>query len=90
MVHQWKQRLASLSAFGSETELSAPRVELCANKQAIIEGCEGIVEYSETRVKLNCKTTVLELQGFGLCLDHLSGSQICVSGQLTVLQFSPV
>lgn len=90
MVHQWKQRLISLSAFGSEAELSAPRVELCANKQALIEGCEGILEYSETCVKLNCKTVVLELQGFGLCLDNLSGSQICVSGQVTLLRFSPV
>ena len=90
MVHQWKQRLASLSAFGSEAELSAPRVELCANKQAVIEGCAGMVEYSETHVRLNCKTIVLELEGFELCLDHLSSSQLCVSGQLTLLRFLQV
>ena len=90
MVHQWKQRLAALSAFGSQAQLSAPRVELCADQQALIEGCEGILEYSETRVRLNCKTTVLELQGFDLCLNHLSSSQVFVSGQLTLLQFLPV
>ena len=90
MQHQWKQRLEALSAFGSQTELSAPRVELCADKQAVIEGCEGILAYSETTVRLNCKTMVLELQGFELCLNNLSASQVCVSGRITALQFLPV
>jgi len=90
MEHQWKQRLQALSAFGSPAELSVPRVELSANKQAVIEGCDGIVEYSETCVKLNCKTMLVALQGFELCLNYLSSSQVCVSGQLTLLQFLPV
>ena len=90
MQHQWKQRLQALRMFGAQTELSAPCVELNANRQAIIEGCEGIVEYSASTVKLNCKSMVLLLQGFDLCLEHLSSTQVCVSGTICTLQFLSV
>ena len=90
MQHPWKQRWQALAAFGSEAELSAPRVELCADRQAVIEGCGGILEYGETTVRLNCKTTVLVLEGCELCLNHLSNGLVCVSGRLTSLRFVPV
>ena len=84
MQHQWKQRLQALTAFGAHTELSPPRVELCANKQAVVEGCEGVLAYSETGVRLNCGALV----GASLCLNHLSESLVCISGVLTVLRFT--
>ena len=90
MQHQWKQRLQALRMFGSHTEFAAPCVELNANRQAIIEGCEGILEYNATTVRLNCKSMVLLLQGFDLCLEHLSTTQVCVSGTICALQFLSV
>lgn len=90
MQHQWKQRLQALTAFGAHTELSPPRVELCANKQAVVEGCEGVLAYSETGVRLNCGALVLELEGASLCLNHLSESLVCISGVLTALRFTSV
>ncbi len=87
MKHGWNRRLRALQTFGQEAELLAPRVELCANKQAVIEGCGGILSYGETLVRLSCGPLVLELAGESLCLNHLSDSRVCVSGRLTALRF---
>lgn len=88
MQHPWKQRLQALSAFGARTELSPPRVELCADKQAVIEGCVGVLACNETGVRLNCGALVLELEGESLCLNHLSDALVSVSGSITALRYT--
>ena len=87
MRHPWKQRLRALESFGEGAALAAPRVELCANEQAVIEGCGGILCYSETLVRLGCGALTLELTGESLCLNHLSDRRVCVSGNITALRF---
>ena len=81
MQHQWKQRLQALRMFGSQTEFAAPCVELNANRQAIIEGCEGILEYNATTVRLNCKSMVGLRQR-----HHLRAAVfVCLKGEVLCL-----
>ena len=86
MEHPWKQRLQSLEAFGASALLS-PRVELCADRQVLIEGCEGILQYNEAFVKLSCGTLAIEIEGDALCLNHLSDREICISGSVRCVRF---
>lgn len=83
-----KQKLQALSSLGAAQDLALPHIELRANRQAVIEGCFGILEYEESCIRLNCKTVLVALTGSGLCLEHLSGSLVCVSGDLLTLSFS--
>lgn len=87
MEHTWKQRLQSLEAFGGAAALLRPRVELCANKQVLVEGCDGILLCGETLVKLACGTLALEIEGESLCLNHLSDHEVSVSGSLQCVRF---
>ena len=87
MEHPWKQRLQSLEAFGASAALLSPRVALCADQQAVIEGCEGILQYNETLVKLGCGALAVEIEGTALCLNHLSDREICISGRLRCVRF---
>ena len=79
MQHIWRQRLLSLRALGAQAELLSPHVELSADSGA-----------DETSVRLNCKTLILRLDGFDLCLNHLSGGLVSVSGKIVSLTFLPV
>lgn len=90
MQHIWRQRLLSLRALGAQAELMSPHVELSADSGAVIEGCAGVLSYDETSVRLNCKTLILRLDGFDLCLNHLSGGLVSVSGKIVSLTFLPV
>ena len=88
LLRDFKQKLGDLSALGAAAELAMPHIELRSNRQAVIEGCAGILEYEETCVRLNCGTLLVALSGSELCLEQLAGSLVCVSGELLTLSFS--
>ncbi len=65
-----------------------PLIELTANREAVIEGCRGIVEYNDCTATVNCKTFLLTFEGFDICLKSLSDNCISVKGNFTGIFFS--
>ena len=65
-----------------------PIIELTANREAIIEGCQGIVEYNDSVATINCKSFLLTFEGFDICLKSLSDNCISVTGSFTGICFS--
>ena len=63
-------------------------VELISNKAAVIEGCEGIVEYNDSAVCINCRKISLTFVGSDIYLKALSSDIIEVSGSFTGITFS--
>lgn len=80
------QRLRA--AIDSETSLQTPQLTLLCNKEAIVEGCSGVLRYDETAVVLNCAPLILELGGFDLQLDRLQNGDLRVSGTVTGIRLS--
>ena len=65
-----------------------PIIELTSNREAVIEGCLGIVEYSDCIATVNCKYFLISFEGFGICLNTLSKDCISVTGSFTKISFS--
>lgn len=65
-----------------------PFVELNGNREAIIEGCDGIIEYDDVRAVINCRSHTITFSGFGICLCNLSVDSIKVTGNFTDISFS--
>jgi len=65
-----------------------PIIELTSNREAIIEGCHGIVEYNDCVATVNCKAFLLTFEGFDICLKSLSDNCISVKGRFTGISFS--
>lgn len=65
-----------------------PIIELTSNREALIEGCLGIVEYSDCLATVNCKVFLVTFEGFGICLNTLSKDCISVTGCFTKISFS--
>ena len=40
-----------------------PHIEMQGNREIIIDGCRGILEYDEDRIKLNAGSLVISFQG---------------------------
>ena len=76
------------AALEAEPAVQTPQVTLLRNKEAIIEGCTGVLRYDETAAALNCPPLILELTGFDLQLDRLQNGDLRVSGTLTAVQIS--
>ena len=65
-----------------------PVIELISNREALIEGCKGIVEYNDTLATVNCKSILVTFEGFNISLKNLTGDIFSVSGNFTNITFS--
>lgn len=64
-----------------------PLTELISNREATIEGCEGIIEYKDTFVSVNCRNFTVNFSGFNFRIRSNSKDSITVSGCITDIKF---
>ncbi|MCI8652169.1 MAG: hypothetical protein HFF11_00540 [Angelakisella sp.] len=68
--------------------LSQVRVELLGNHQAIVDGCRGIIEYSDSCIRLSTTRLILKFTGTGLEIRALTDSSAIVEGTILSLEYS--
>ncbi|MDE7390083.1 MAG: YabP/YqfC family sporulation protein [Lachnospiraceae bacterium] len=66
---------------------NGPMIELCSNREITVDGCKGIVEYSEFAIKIKTGDGMIAINGRGLNIKYLSVSSIVVDGYITGLEF---
>lgn len=85
--------IASIFALGRGVEQSAVsflpgvRVELLSNKQAIVDGCRGIIEYSDTLIRLSSEKLILGFTGVGLEIKLLSQETMIIEGTIHTVEY---
>lgn len=65
-----------------------PMIELVSNREAVVEGCAGIVEYNDSSVTVNCRKTTVTIEGSCINLKALSTDTIEITGTFTCIKFS--
>jgi sporulation protein YqfC len=66
----------------------APCIELSGNREAVIEGSKGVLEYSTECVRVNTGGMVVTLSGRELDLRCISSSSLIIRGFITGLEFA--
>lgn len=64
------------------------RIELLENRQAVVEGCKGVLEYSELCIRLSSGRFIIKFSGEGLALKTFNSSSAIVEGKITNVEFS--
>ncbi len=64
-----------------------PKIEMLGNREIIIDGCKGVVEYGENLIKLNANDCVLSVLGDTLVIKSYDGSVAVISGTITEINF---
>lgn len=85
------QRLHSLEeqVTGSTAALlPALRVELLENRQAVVDGCRSILEYSDSCIRLSGGKLILRFTGSGLELRAFREGSAIVSGRITSVEMA--
>ncbi len=72
----------------SQMFVNEPKIEMSGNREIIVDGCRGVVEYSEDVIKLNLGETVLTLSGDGLVINSFDSSIAVISGQIGGISFA--
>ena len=66
---------------------SIPIIEFNGNKQVVIEGSTGVLQYESEVIKINTKNMVVALFGRGLNLKSISPTTVIIEGFINKTEF---
>ena len=61
---------------------------MTGNKEIIVDGCNGIVEYDENVIKISTNTVSIGFEGQGLVITSYDNKVIIITGQIANLSFT--
>jgi len=64
-----------------------PQIELAGNREAVVDGCKGVLEYDENVVKLATDKMTIRFEGRGLQIKVLTHDSAIVTGFITNIEF---
>lgn len=67
---------------------SVPHIETEGNREVIIDGCKGIMEYDDGLIKLNAGSLVVTFRGADLNIRTYSESQSMITGNIIAIEFA--
>ncbi len=67
--------------------MNVPKIEMLGNKELIIDGCKGVVEYGENLIKLNAGELVISIEGDELLIKSFDSEIAVISGIFTGITF---
>ena len=67
---------------------SGLRMELFGNRQAVIEGCSGILDYESELVRVRAGKTILRIKGRGLHIKCMDSASLVVEGVLLSVEYT--
>lgn len=63
-------------------------VEICGNNTVTVEGSKGVLEYSDTLIRVGVNNSSLSVCGRGLTLKCISASTLIIEGYILKVEFS--
>lgn len=63
-------------------------IELSGNREAIIEGCIGVLEYSDNAIALNTGKLTVRICGCELTIVSMQNGQAVIKGIITCVDYS--
>lgn len=88
MEKSFRERLAEEFELPEPVLKNCPGIELSANRCAFIEGCKGIVEYSENGIELNLGSISARFCGTELEINSYDGENVLLSGNFSAISFN--
>lgn len=71
----------------SEMFRDEPRIEMSGNREIIIDGCKGVVEYTENNIRISLGENVLSLSGDNLLIQSFDNDVVIINGQISDIDF---
>ena len=68
--------------------LSAPFMELNGNRELLIEGSRGVLEYTPSLIRVNTSDMMVTVSGRELDLRCISASALIIDGFITDIEFT--
>ena len=70
-----------------DTSTFAGSIEVFSNTQAAVDGCNAILEYDESCIKLQCPKLCVSFKGEGLYIKTMTDSSAVIYGTIASIDF---
>ena len=67
--------------------LSGVHMEVNGNREVVLEGSKGVVEYGENSIKINTGKYIISFQGRGLHIKCMNECDIVIHGFITSIEY---
>ena len=67
--------------------LGAVHMQISGNREIIFEGSRGVLEYSDTSIKLNTGKYIVCFGGRGLCIKCMNDCDLTIQGFITEIRY---
>ena len=81
------ERLVETLDLPKDILLGLPRLIFTGNRELFIENYRGIVEYSDTIIRLNTSECMLKVSGTHLGIKNIAAEEIMLFGNIKRLEF---
>lgn len=66
----------------------AAQIELNGNQEAVVDGCQGVLQYEDTVIRLSTGRMIVRFTGADLCIRTMQQNQILICGTIASVEFS--
>ncbi len=86
-------RQEKIESLGRKLELPSgivgggAHIELFSNREALIEGIKGVIEYNDCFIKLNIGRGTVEFWGNNMEISSLDCGELAINGKITKIEF---
>ena len=77
-----KNKFLEISDLSEELTMGYSKMVLLGNKEFLIENSKGIIEYENSRIRLNTLSGEIEVKGENLTIDEISAGDLLVKGKI--------
>ena len=80
-------KIATALGITQSSIVNASQIELISNREATVDGCMGILEYSGEIIRINTGTTVVKFSGRDLNIRSMSEKNVWITGYILSVEF---
>lgn len=62
-------------------------IELCGNQEAVVDGCQGILQYEDTVIRVSTGRQIVRFRGADLRIRTMQQNQILICGTIASVDF---
>ena len=82
MAQKLKKMINSKLDLPSEIVLNTPKITLDSNEKMLVENFKGLIELSDTFVRINAIDYTIAIEGTSLCVGYMTKEEICILGSI--------
>ncbi len=83
-----RANLAEILELPKDIILGIPKITMVGNLQLFIENHKGILEYTDTYIRINTKSGILQISGRNLLLKNIIYEEIIIVGEIIQMEFT--